>query len=182
VLPGLLLFGVGLAATVAPLTTTVLNSVDEHNAGIASGVNNAVARVAGLVAIAVLGAVMSAQFESSLDEKLAGQPLPPRAERVISDAREQTLAGAEDTEELGAVARTTVTPALEDSSHDAFAVGIIIAAALMIFGGLTSAVGVVDEKRRLRPTPAPVAATAGECGRACHAPELAPEAPERVPA
>jgi EmrB/QacA subfamily drug resistance transporter len=167
VLPGLVIFGLGLAATVAPLTTTVLNSVNEHNAGIASGVNNAVARVAGLIAIAVLGAVMSAQFASSVDEELAGQSLSPRAERIVDDARERTLAGAEDTEELGGAASETVTPALEDSSLDAFRLGILIAAALMIFGGLTSVVGVVDEKRRRRPTPTPVAATAGECGRAC---------------
>jgi EmrB/QacA subfamily drug resistance transporter len=182
VLPGLLIFGLGLSATVAPLTTTVLNSVDEHNAGIASGVNNAVARVAGLIAIAVLGAVMSAQFSSSVDEELAGQRLSPRVERVVSDAREQTLAGAEDTADLGPAGRARVTPALEDSSRDAFRLGILIAASLMFFGGLTSAVGVVDEKRRLRPTPAPVAATAGECGRACEEPAPATEAPERVPA
>jgi hypothetical protein len=182
VLPGLLLFGLGLAATVAPLTTTVLNSVDEHNAGIASGVNNAVARVAGLIAIAVVGAAMSAQFGSSVDEELAGRSLSPAAEEVVSDARDRTLAGAEDTEDLDAAERAELTPALEDSSGDAYRLGIVIAAGLMIIGGLTSAVGVVDEKRRLRPTPAPVAATAGECGRGCDEPAPRREEPERVPA
>jgi EmrB/QacA subfamily drug resistance transporter len=182
VLPGLVLFGLGLAATVAPLTTTVLNSVDEHNAGIASGVNNAVARVAGLIAIAVVGAAMSAQFGSSVDEELAGRSLSPAAEEVVSDARDRTLAGAEDTEDLDAAERAELTPALEDSSRDAYRLGIVIAAALMIIGGLTSAVGVVDEKRRLRPTPAPVAATAGECGRGCDEPAPRREEPERVPA
>jgi EmrB/QacA subfamily drug resistance transporter len=54
VLPGVLVLGLGLAVTVAPLTATALGSVDERHAGIASGVNNAVARVAGLLAVAVL--------------------------------------------------------------------------------------------------------------------------------
>ena len=60
VLPAILVFGLGLSATVAPLTATVLDSVEERHVGIASGVNNGVARVAGLLAIAVLGAVISA--------------------------------------------------------------------------------------------------------------------------
>src|SRR3954452_4704691 len=77
VLPALIVFGLGLAATVAPLTTTVLNSVDEHNAGIASGVNNAISRVAGLLAIAILGAVISGQFDSSLSDHLATAELSP---------------------------------------------------------------------------------------------------------
>ena len=62
VLPGLLVFGFGLSMTVAPLTATVLADADDSNAGIASGVNNAIARVAGLVAIAAVGAVVAASF------------------------------------------------------------------------------------------------------------------------
>jgi len=54
VLPGVVLFGLGLSATVAPLTVTVLAAAPERHAGLASGVNNAVARTAGLLAVAVL--------------------------------------------------------------------------------------------------------------------------------
>jgi EmrB/QacA subfamily drug resistance transporter len=56
VLPAVLLFGLGLAATVAPLTATVLDAADDRHAGVASGVNNAVARAAGLLAVAVIPA------------------------------------------------------------------------------------------------------------------------------
>ena len=75
--PALLLFALGLSATVAPLTATVLADADESNAGIASGVNNAIARVAGLLAVAALGAVVAGQFGAPIDERLAGQQLSP---------------------------------------------------------------------------------------------------------
>ena len=81
VLPAILVFGLGLSATVAPLTATVLDSVEERHVGIASGVNNGVSRVAGLLAIAVLGAVISAYFGSTLDTNLGDRPLGPRAEQ-----------------------------------------------------------------------------------------------------
>ena len=67
-LPALVVFSVGLSATVAPLTATVLSDADEDHAGIASGVNNAVARAAGLLGVAALGAVVAAQFSSALRE------------------------------------------------------------------------------------------------------------------
>jgi predicted MFS family arabinose efflux permease len=59
VLPAVLVFALGLSLTVAPLTATVLADADEHNAGVASGVNNAIARMAGLLAVAALGIVVS---------------------------------------------------------------------------------------------------------------------------
>ena len=74
ILPGIALFGFGLAITVAPLTTTVLASVNEHDSGIASAVNNAVSRVSGLVVIALLGvfgAAHSYQFAVILCGSLA---------------------------------------------------------------------------------------------------------------
>jgi EmrB/QacA subfamily drug resistance transporter len=67
-LPAVLVFGLGLSATVAPLTNTVLGAVPQHNAGVASGVNNQVARVAALLAIAVVGAVVAARFTAVLGQ------------------------------------------------------------------------------------------------------------------
>jgi EmrB/QacA subfamily drug resistance transporter len=62
-LPGILLFGLGVSATVAPLTATILGSISESQAGIGSAVNNAVSRVAGLIAIAFLGFVIGSHID-----------------------------------------------------------------------------------------------------------------------
>jgi EmrB/QacA subfamily drug resistance transporter len=75
VLPAIVVFGLGLAATVAPLTATVLDSVEERHVGIASGVNNGISRVAGLLAIAVLGAVISAKFGADVGGEAGSNPL-----------------------------------------------------------------------------------------------------------
>ncbi len=69
--PALLIFSLGLVATVAPLTMTVLADADEHNAGIASGINNAIARIAGLLCVAAIGAIVSAVYAGDLGERAA---------------------------------------------------------------------------------------------------------------
>jgi hypothetical protein len=72
-LPAVIVFGLGLSATVAPLTNTVLGAVPQHNAGVASGINNQVSRVAALLAIPVVGAIVAARFEA----KLGTTSVPP---------------------------------------------------------------------------------------------------------
>lgn len=76
--PPMLVLGVGLAVTVAPLTTTVLNSVAQHQTGVASGINNAVAQVASLLLIAILGTVGIATLNNSLDRHLANASVDVR--------------------------------------------------------------------------------------------------------
>lgn len=181
VLPGVILFGLGLAATVAPLTTTVLNSVEERHAGVASGINNAISRVAGLVAIAALGAAISAGFGSSVDDALAGQTLSPEQRTAVADAKSQPLAG-DVRGDLSPEERAAIEPAVHDSSHSAFQLGIGISGGLMIAGGLISFAGVRNPREPVEPQHATRAATAGDCGHGpTHVERLEPEL-EKVPA
>jgi EmrB/QacA subfamily drug resistance transporter len=142
-LPALLIFATGLSMTVAPLTTTVLADADERNAGIASGVNNAIARVAGLLGVAALGAVVAAQFSHDLDRRLADRPLDARARAAVADAKARTFAAPDP-----AVAGRDVADAARASSVHAFHVGMGIAAALLAAGGVIGLVGVVNPPRR----------------------------------
>jgi EmrB/QacA subfamily drug resistance transporter len=180
VLPGILVFGLGLSATVAPLTATVLDSVEERHVGIASGVNNGVSRVAGLLAIAVLGAVISAYFGSALDSNLGERPLGPPATRSVEDAKAQPLA-VPGTESLPPAQATRVSEASADASTSAFHLGIGIAGILMIAGGIVSGFGIENPRRKVEAIPSRGSAQAGECGHGadadCTQPEVAP-APE----
>lgn len=141
VLPGILVFALGLSMTVAPLTATVLSSVSEHHAGVASGVNNAMARIAGLLAIAVVGAVVSSSFASGLDSKLNS--------RALADARTQPLV----TRVPAAVPpgqRAQAKLALTDASVTAFRDGLTLAAILVAAGGIISGVGVRNPRSARR--------------------------------
>jgi EmrB/QacA subfamily drug resistance transporter len=161
VLPAVLVFGLGLSATVAPLTATVLDSVEERRVGIASGVNNGVSRVAGLLAIAVLGAVISAHFGSELDANLGPAPLGPRAERVIEDAKAQPLA-VPAARRLPPPEADRVRAAAADASTSAFHLGVLVAGLLMIAGGIAAGFGIenprpkVDATLEERPSKQPV--------------------------
>jgi hypothetical protein len=132
-LPALIVFALGLVATVTPLTATVLADADESNAGIASGVNNAIARVASLLCIAALGAVVAAQFSSSLDEQLGGRTSP-----AIEQARKETLANIPG------------IPEVRQASEHAYHVGIGVSAALVALGGILGLAGIRNPRREVK--------------------------------
>ncbi|HWF72292.1 MAG TPA: MFS transporter [Solirubrobacteraceae bacterium] len=141
-LPGLLIFSLGLSSTVAPLTAAVLSDADESNAGIASGVNNAIARIASLLAIAAVGAIISAQFTSTLNQRLVGVRLSPVARATLTQARSQTLARV-DPADVG----RPVALAVQSASVHAFHVGIGISAVLVAVGGVLGLAGIRNPRR-----------------------------------
>jgi EmrB/QacA subfamily drug resistance transporter len=145
-LPALLLFSLGLSLTVAPLTATVLADADESNAGIASGINNAIARIAGLLAVAALGAVVASQFSSSLDDHLAGRTLSPAGRAASDRARSQTFARVEP----GSAGGAEIADAVRAASDHAFHVGIGISAALVALGGVLGLAGIRNPRRVVR--------------------------------
>jgi EmrB/QacA subfamily drug resistance transporter len=164
VLPGVIVFGLGLSATVAPLTATALNSVEERRVGVASGINNGVSRIAGLLAIAVLGAVIAGSFDSGIDEKLAGTQLSPEAERVVEDAKEKPL-GVPETGDLAAEEADEVAAASSAASEDGFHLAMILSGALMIVGGIIAGIGIQNPRRPEEERQVTRAAAAGECAR-----------------
>ena len=154
VLPGLLAFAIGLSLTVAPLTATVIGAIDRSHAGVASGVNNAIARIASLLAIALVGAVVAAEFTSTLEDATAGRPLGPAARVELERAKERALtdAGGEGLRRAG------LSESVEEASVAAFRLGIGVAGALMILGGLISAIGIRNPPVKGRPGAASAAA------------------------
>jgi EmrB/QacA subfamily drug resistance transporter len=144
-LPALLIFSIGLACTVAPLTAAVLSDADESNAGIASGVNNSIARVAGLVAIAAVGAVIAAQFSSALNHRLGAVRLSPAARIAVTQARKQTLARVDPS-----AAGLQVSLAVQSASVNAFHVGVVVSATLVALGGLLGLAGIRNPRRVVR--------------------------------
>ncbi|HUR80712.1 MAG TPA: MFS transporter [Thermoanaerobaculia bacterium] len=126
--PAVLVLGIGMAITVAPLTTTVMTSIeDERHAGAASGINNAVARVAGLLAVAILGAVAVAVFSRDLDARLARLPVPA-AMRPYMAAKAEQLGDARAPQ--GSPYAPVVDRAVKESFVTAFRVNVLASAAL----------------------------------------------------
>lgn len=129
--PPVIVLGIGMAISVAPLTTIVMNSVAETRAGVASGINNAVSRVAGLLAIAVLGIVMLQSFNHTLDAKLSVLPSPIRHSL---DQQRAKLAAADLPQNIPSVVRIRLHDAIDYSFVAGFRT-VMFAAALLAAGG-----------------------------------------------
>jgi EmrB/QacA subfamily drug resistance transporter len=170
-LPALIVFGLGLSMTVAPLTSTVLSAVDEKHAGVASGVNNAIARVAGLLAIAVLGAVVASRFATVIDEKLGDRPLSAPAQAAVTEARQRSLSTA-PADAVPPPQRATVKAVLEDASESAFQLGLGFGAGLVIVGGVVSLIGIQNPRRSVPCADCPGGALVGASEDLAHLTEV----------
>jgi len=127
--PAMCVLGLGMAVTVAPLTTVVMNSVNQDHVGVASGINNAVARVAGVLAIAVLGVVMVSAFTSRLNVQLETISLPPDAVHEIQ-SNEIRLAGMPVPAGVDAAASAAIKTALSQAFVYGFRVIMLVCAGL----------------------------------------------------
>lgn len=133
--PAVLTFGMGMAITAAPLTTVVMNSVSERQAGTVSGINNAVARLAGVLAIAVLGSVMIKVFDANLDRRLTDLRLPADTIQRIR-ANEIELAALQPPGGLDANQTEAIGSAICGSFTSGFRVVLLCCAGLSIGSAL----------------------------------------------
>ncbi len=167
-LPGLLVFAVGLSVVVAPLTATVLADADEHNAGVASGVNNAIARSASLIAIAAVGALVASSAGASLRDELGARANTPVVRAAIEEAERQPLAQVDVADAPPAV-RAEVARASRESSVDAFRLAIAIGTGLVALGGLLGLAGIVNPRREVKACDCPGGQIVGATAEAARA-------------
>lgn len=137
--PAVMILGFGMAITVAPLTTVVMNSVGEEHVGAASGINNAVARVAGVLAIAVLGIVMVKAFAVHLDRVLDPYALPAGVAQTIQ-ANQTKLGGLPIPADLAPQMKTAVKGWIDQSFIFGFRFVMLICAGLAVVSAVVAAV------------------------------------------
>jgi EmrB/QacA subfamily drug resistance transporter len=135
--PAIVVLGFGMAVSVAPLTTTVMGSVSETQAGIASGINNAVSRTAGLLAIAMLGVVMLHAFASDFERRLTTIGISSDTRAALSEQRVK-LAEIQPPANLNQDMRARVEDAIADSFISGFRLIMLIAAGLALLSGCSS--------------------------------------------
>jgi EmrB/QacA subfamily drug resistance transporter len=145
--PPIVVLGLGMAICIAPLTTTVMGALEARHAGLASGINNAVSRVAGLLAIAALGIVAVWSFGGSLAARLAALDIPDELRAAILEQRVKLAAL-----DLPAEAEASLRPALAEAVAwafvDSFRLLMLIAMGLALASALIAALMIPGRARR----------------------------------
>jgi EmrB/QacA subfamily drug resistance transporter len=144
--PAMLLLGIGMTVTVAPLTTTVMNALEPVHAGLASGINNAVSRAAGLLAIALLGVVMQRGFGQALDERVRSLPVQAGVLAQL-DAQRQKLAAISLPPAVPARERQAVQDAVAGAFVSGFRQVMLLCALLSAGGALCAWLTIVARVR-----------------------------------
>jgi hypothetical protein len=144
--PAIAVMGLGMAISVAPLTTTVMRAAGDRHAGAASGINNAIARIAGLLAVALLGTIAVGVFRVTLDKQLELLHLSAQAMQSL-DGQVQRLAEAQVPRQFDRATRHALELVLKQSFVFSFRVTTLIAAAAAFLGAII-AWFTIDRARR----------------------------------
>jgi EmrB/QacA subfamily drug resistance transporter len=147
--PAIVVLGFGMALVIAPLTTTAMNSVSGSHSGLASGVNNAVSRTAGLLAIPVLGIFVFLVFSGGLDARVQGLDLSEQAQQQL-EAEKVNLGGAQVPSDVSEGTAVKIERAIQESFLAGFRLAMFIAAALAVASALAAAV-MIEGKARTAP-------------------------------
>jgi MFS family permease len=141
--PGIVVFGIGLGFTVAPVTATAIGAAEERYSGVASGFNNGVSRVAGLIAIALMGVIVVQLWQFGLSA--ASEDADPQVAQAMESVQNMAFV-TPGTEELDEASAGEVERIADEASETAFRWGMLLAALLVATGGVVSAVGIRTEK------------------------------------
>jgi len=140
--PALVVLGLGMAISVAPLTTAVMNSVDQNHTGTASGVNNAVSRIAALLAVAAFGVLLADAFQGALDRNLNRLDVSPAATAQVEEQRSR-LAAAETDDVLA-------RQAIDEAFVAGYRIVLWVAAGLAVASSLTAAMAITTKTKSPR--------------------------------
>ncbi len=143
--PGMAVLGLGMAFSVAPLTTAVMGAVPDRRSGIASAVNNAVASIAALLAVAIMGAVVVAAFDGALGRRMDALRLAPEVQRAMR-AETPKLAEAKVPAHIDQGQRRQLEQALSESFVESFRLAMLLAAALSLLSALTAALTIASPR------------------------------------
>jgi EmrB/QacA subfamily drug resistance transporter len=145
--PAVVVLGLGMALNIAPMTTVVMGAVEQRHAGIASAINNAVARVGSVLAIAVLGIVITSTFNSSLDSHLTRLPLSPEVRKMVV-AQRVKLADIQLPADTTRHQQDALKRAVGDSFVNGFRLAALMCAGLAVAGALCGWMMIEEPSRR----------------------------------
>jgi EmrB/QacA subfamily drug resistance transporter len=145
--PAVIVLGLGMAISVAPLTTTVMGSVKEDQSGVASGINNSVSRTAGLLAIAVFGVILLHSFSRNFDQRLTKITIPEELRQSLHEQRVK-LAGLELPANLDAGTRKQLQQAVAESFISGYRLIMFIAACLAVASAASAWLMIGNKKER----------------------------------
>jgi EmrB/QacA subfamily drug resistance transporter len=135
--PAVIVLGLGMAIAVAPLTTAVMGAVDQRHSGLASGINNAVSRVAALIAVAIFGVLLFHSFSNSMQDATAQMHLTSEVKANI-EHHEAELAAMKTPQNVDAATKSEIKRAINESFLDGFRMVMIVAAGLAFMSSMAA--------------------------------------------